>query len=101
MTMKPGLDQRRDQPHHLAAVSRKGWTFEAKALKQTRRRNEWAGTWRTERTGEPQRSVKVPWMREWMKRRRDRRRKASVDSVDNVRGRKMRICVAVESLRCA
>lgn len=68
-----------------------GCTLEANALKHTSRRNECTGTWRTESAGEPQRSVRVPWIRECMKSRRDSRRKASVDSVESVRGRKMRI----------
>lgn len=37
-------------------------------------------------------------MSECVKRSRERRRKAVVDSVDNVRGRYMRICKTVESL---
>ena len=41
--------------------------------------------------GEPQRRTSVPWMSECRKRSSERRRNADFESVESVRGRKMRI----------
>lgn len=91
ITMKPGLDQRRIHPHHDAAVTIHGCTLDENALKQTRRRKECTGTCRTGSAEEPQRRVSVPWIRAWTKRSKESSRKAFVESVDRVRGRKIRI----------
>jgi hypothetical protein len=97
--MKRGPERVRALPHHVAAVVSHGLTKEGeKALKVTRSRNGCMGTWRRERAGEPQKWIIVPWMRAWTARSRDRRRKAGLESVTRVRGRKTRICVTVENL---
>jgi hypothetical protein len=49
------------------------------------------GTWMTESTGLSQRRSKVPWTREWMNNKRERRRNAFVESVDSVSGRNSKI----------
>lgn len=67
-------------------------------MKQTRSKKGWTGTWSTDKASEPQRRMKVPWMSEWAERRRERRRKADVLRVANVRGRNMRIWRTVENL---
>jgi hypothetical protein len=67
-------------------------------LKQTRSKKGWTGTWRTDKASDPHRRMKVPWMSEWAERRRERRRKADVLRVANVKGRKMRIWRTVENL---
>ena len=60
-------------------------------MKVTRRRKGCMGTCMTLRASVFQRRIIVPWMREWMHRRRERRRKAEVESVASVKGRYMRI----------
>ncbi len=48
---------------------------------------------------EPQRRTSVPWMRECRNSRSERRRNADLESVDSVRGRKMRIWRTVDNLK--
>lgn len=40
----------------------------------------------------------MPCIKEWIERRRDKRRKAGVERVARVKGRNMRICKTVERL---
>lgn len=56
------------------------------------------GTCMRERAGEPHKRTRVPWMSEWIRSSSESRRKAGVESVERVKGRKMRICRTVESL---
>lgn len=76
-----------------------GWTPSEKALKQTRRRKGCIGTCMMLSAGEPQRRTSVPWMRECRNRRSERRRNADLESVESVRGRKMRIWRTVDNLK--
>lgn len=96
--MKSGPENVRAVPHQSAADRSQGLTDEEKTLKQTRSRNGCIGTWRTDNACDPQRRIMVPWMREWMHRRRDKRRKACLERVASVKGRNIRICKAVDSL---
>ena len=91
ITMNPGLDQWRILPHHDAAVVSHGGTVSENTLKQTRSRNGCIGTCMMLSAGEPQNSTSVPWMSEWRNRSRESRRKADLESVESVRGRKIRI----------
>ena len=98
MVMKSGPENVRAVPHQSAADRSQGLTDEEKTLKQTRSRNGCIGTWRTDNACDPQRRIIVPWIREWMHRRRDKRRKACLERVASVNGRNIRICKAVDSL---
>ena len=89
--MKPGLDHRRIHPHQDAAVIIQGLIVCENALKHTRSRNGCMGTCMMLSAGEPQRRTSVPWMSECRKRSSERRRNADFESVESVRGRKMRI----------
>lgn len=91
ITIKPGLDHLSIHPHHDEAVIIHGCIVCENALKHTRRRNECTGTCSRGRAGEPQSSARVPCISACMKRSKESRRKAWVDSVESVSGRKMRI----------
>ena len=91
MTMNPGLDHWRIRPHHEAAIVSHGCMPSENALKHTRRRKGCMGTCMMLSAGEPQRRTSVPWMSECRKRSSERRRNADFESVESVRGRKMRI----------
>ena len=99
ITMNPGLDQCRMRPHHDAAVVSHGWTPSENALKQTRRRKGCIGTCMMLSAGEPQKRTSVPWMSECRNSRRESKRNADVESVESVRGRKMRIWRTVDNLK--
>jgi hypothetical protein len=72
---------------------------EENALKQTRSKKGCTGTWRRDNTSEPHSRMSVPCTSECAQRRRERRRKAEVDKVARVNGRKTRICNTVDNLR--
>lgn len=71
-------------------------------MNETRMRKNGTGSWRSDRRvgGMDVRSMRVPWMIEWIERRKERRRKAGVERVARVRGRTRRIWRAEESLLC-
>jgi hypothetical protein len=53
-----------------------GGGVEEKMLKQRRSRNGCTGNWRKESALEPQRRIIVPWIKEWIVKRSDNKRKA-------------------------
>jgi hypothetical protein len=69
-----------------------------KALKQTSRRNGCTGSWKSDRRLEFQKRMDVPCIRAWPQSSNERRRKAGFDKVAKVKGRKRRICKAVDNL---
>lgn len=87
--MKPGLENRRNVPHHAAAVLTAGLTEEAlKILKESRSTNGCTGGWSTERIGEwSDKSASVPCMTECAARRSELVRNADSPSTESVSGR--------------
>jgi len=81
-----------------AAVIKYGSADWEKALKQTSKRNGCTGNWNSDRTLEFQKRINVPYMRAWPQSSNERRRKAGFDKVARVKGRKRRICKAVDNL---
>ena len=99
--MKSGPEKLRIFPHVSAAVNSAGWTVDEKRLKETSSRNGCMGTCKTESAREPQKRRREPCMRACSDRRSERVRKAFLDSVASVKGKKIRICNTVESLHVA
>jgi hypothetical protein len=48
---------------------------------------------------DPQSNMRVPWMREWIDSRSESKRKACVERVASVNGKKSKICSAVDNLK--
>jgi hypothetical protein len=100
MPIKSGPENLSALPHRFAAVTSHGFTVDVeKMLKHSRRRNGCMGTWRKDMACDRHSQAIVPWMSAWQVRRKDCRRNACRDRVARVKGRKMRICKAVPSLR--
>lgn len=96
--MNPTLQKLRIFPQEVATNVNSGWTSCVKMLKETKKRNGCIRTSMNGRNGVFQRSCKVPWTSEWIKNNKERRRKALVESVDNVNGRNSRIWRTVDNL---
>jgi hypothetical protein len=67
-------------------------------LKQTRSKNECMGSCKRESVFESPKKCRVPWMRECRESRRESSKKAGLDNVTSVSGKKSKIWRAVDNL---
>jgi hypothetical protein len=99
MVMNKGPEKVKILPQTVAAVIKYGFTVWEKTLKQTSRRNGCTGSWMNDRILEFQlKRINVPYTRAWLQSSNERSRKAGFDNVASVKGRKSRICKAVDNL---
>lgn len=89
--MNTGPDSVNAVAHQSVARIKCGCTLVEKALKETSSKNGCIGTWRTERASDPHMRMSVPWMIAWTHNNSDRSKKADLESVARVRGRKINI----------
>lgn len=87
--MKPGLEKRRNVPHHAAAVLTDGLTVAAlNTLNDNSNINGCTGGCRTDSTGEwSERRTRVPWMTECTARSSELARKADSPRTERVSGK--------------